>query len=426
MTRNSADEVEGRNILKRAIRSLGLGGCIGAALLLFFLLFNETTGALLLSSTGRLGSGPLLFVRVLNVVCLVLGGLLLWGRPPLKFRHLVFIAIPTLVALCFTEIFLRFYMDVIEKQRRTRDLEQYLGWALKENATDTRETPGYDKVTFHTGPGGFRLWGDLTTTGPRLMVLGDSFTHAHTVNDGEAYYDVIKQNFPHVEVFAYGNGGFGTLQEYLVLDRYFDQIKPTLVLWQFTDNDLINNSYDLEIRSRRHNNMMTRPYWRDGRIQWLHPHRYGGALDALIRNVYLFRLFDIQLRIIRAELTTSVEDELFPTHPWLLESRRITAEVLRMVEHRVGSVPVVGFCAIEPEFAPGLIKELCDEAGITYIPGVAEAVAEAKARGEQIDGHPYDLHWNASGNRLVGNLISKHLQNMDLLSTSPHPLTATK
>jgi alkylation response protein AidB-like acyl-CoA dehydrogenase len=42
-------------------------------------------------------------------------------------------------------------------------------------------------------------------------------------------------------VQVYGGHGYGTLQEYLVIDKYIDEIKPDLILLQVCSNDFTNN-----------------------------------------------------------------------------------------------------------------------------------------------------------------------------------------
>jgi len=61
------------------------------------------------------------------------------------------------------------------------------------------------------------------------------------VSDEDTYYAIIKRKLD-AEVFAYGAGGFGTLQEYMILDRYVDMIHPSLILWQFCLNDFITTT----------------------------------------------------------------------------------------------------------------------------------------------------------------------------------------
>jgi len=60
-------------------------------------------------------------------------------------------------------------------------------------------------------------------------------------------------------VYAAGIGGFGNLQEYLVLVSVFDKIKPDIVMWQLCSNDVDNNVYELD-NSSFYNNQRPRPY----------------------------------------------------------------------------------------------------------------------------------------------------------------------
>jgi hypothetical protein len=83
-------------------------------------------------------------------------------------------------------------------------------------------------------------------------------------------------------IFAYGGGGYGTLQEYMILDRYVDKINPDMVLWQFCANDLIINSHELESASFSNNNQMKRPYYENDQIKWLFPRQYRGWMDKAI------------------------------------------------------------------------------------------------------------------------------------------------
>jgi hypothetical protein len=53
------------------------------------------------------------------------------------------------------------------------------------------------------------------------------------------------------ESFAYGVMGYGTLQQYMILDRYLDEIQPGLIILQMCSNDLINNSLSVEIARDR-------------------------------------------------------------------------------------------------------------------------------------------------------------------------------
>ena len=101
-------------------------------------------------------------------------------------------------------------------------------------------------------------------------MIGDSFTHATSVSDDRTHHALLAKLLD-VEVFAYGVGGYGTLQEFLVLDRFVDVIHPDIFLWQYCANDFINNDNELERLSRFNNNGLTRPYWQNGQAQLLSP-----------------------------------------------------------------------------------------------------------------------------------------------------------
>jgi hypothetical protein len=91
-------------------------------------------------------------------------------------------------------------------------------------------------IAFQTNEYGFREWGSTSSAKPKILFVGDSFAgDAFTPND-EAYFGVIKEH-QDVEVFATGAGGYGTLQELLLLRRYVSTIEPNIFILQFCEND---------------------------------------------------------------------------------------------------------------------------------------------------------------------------------------------
>jgi hypothetical protein len=93
-----------------------------------------------------------------------------------------------------------------------------------------------------------------------ILFIGDSFTHAHEVSTGQAYFDVFEEHVKNqYSVYAAGIGGFGNLQEYLLLVSVFEEVKPDIVMWQLCGNDVDNNVYELDNASF-YNNQRPRPY----------------------------------------------------------------------------------------------------------------------------------------------------------------------
>lgn len=113
----------------------------------------------------------------------------------------------------------------------------------------------------------------------RCRSVGDSFTHAVDASSEDTYYGVLQKKLP-IEVFAYGGGGYGTLQEHLIIDRFFYLIKPDIVIVQFSSNDFANNSVEFE-RGSSDNNNRFRPYLMpDRNIRSAYPAR--NSLSALL------------------------------------------------------------------------------------------------------------------------------------------------
>ena len=141
-------------------------------------------------------------------------------------------------------------------------LDQELGWKATEHYQETlieRTNAGRPySVRRSQKQYGFRQFGDLDSKKMRLLVIGDSFTHATAVSDDRTYHALLAQLLD-VEVFAYGAGGYGTLQELMILDRYIDIIRPDVILWQYCANDFINNDNELERLSLVNNNGWVRP-----------------------------------------------------------------------------------------------------------------------------------------------------------------------
>jgi len=104
--------------------------------------------------------------------------------------------------------------------------------------------PVVDFLDKELGWQGKKVFGDLATEKIKIFVIGDSFTGGWGPKEESMYYNVLAEGL-NAEVFVYGGVGYGTLQEYLALDRYFDLIEPDLVLLQVTWNDFIDNSLKL-------------------------------------------------------------------------------------------------------------------------------------------------------------------------------------
>lgn len=306
---------------------------------------------------------------------------------------------------------------------RETEFDAYLGW---------RATPGYRyvgerqsadgsryPVVVSQNDDGFRRFGDVRSARPKLLVIGDSFTQAIHASDNATYYAILGDLLK-VEVFAYGVGGYGTLQEYMILDRYFDFIKPDVVLWQFSSNDFINNSMYLERHSTKNNNGLRRPYWQDGKVVYYLP-KIGGSVRTFAHDhsrllSFVFYQWD---RILASSPLPTVEADIAKlggAHPEFAASVRVTDELMAKVKRRVGTVPLAAFSVDDVEPYTYAFNEICRRNNITRLEGVGTAVAEHKRNGFVVNVAD-SQHWNEVGHRVAGETLAAEIRRTKLLET---------
>ena len=126
-----------------------------------------------------------------------------------------------------------------------------LGWTLAAGSRYTTYVPEPVVVSYNS-----EGWRDIEPDGRldadlRVAILGDSFVEAYSVERDESVSSrlgaLIKTSGRDGEVFNFGVGGYGTLQEYLVYQQIASTYRPQLVLLGFyLGNDVRNNDLRLE------------------------------------------------------------------------------------------------------------------------------------------------------------------------------------
>ncbi len=81
------------------------------------------------------------------------------------------------------------------------------------------------------------------TSKPTLLVLGDSQVWGANVEAAERFTDVMRKDLPGVRIVNAGVAGYGTDQEYLLLRRLWDRLRPSFVVLIFEcNNDRLDNT----------------------------------------------------------------------------------------------------------------------------------------------------------------------------------------
>jgi hypothetical protein len=82
-----------------------------------------------------------------------------------------------------------------------------------------------------------------TTARPKVLFIGDSFLWGYDVEAEDRFTEVLRRDLPGLNIVNAGIPGYGTAQEYLLLRRLWDAIKPdVIVLVVCAGNDRDDNS----------------------------------------------------------------------------------------------------------------------------------------------------------------------------------------
>jgi len=306
-----------------------------------------------------------------------------------------------------------------------------LGWRPKNNFS--KKIPVIDKsgekyfVNYSTNEFGFREFGSLNNNKKRILFVGDSWTGDPNTSDEDAYFGIVKNNLP-VEVFAIGAGGYGTLQELMLIKEYAEMIKPDILVLQYCDNDIINNSFRLEGPRITRNQKNLRPYWVDGKIKYRLPG--GNVYLFLYKYSRLFRTLDGLLSSLQYKIYKGYYPSRYKAYDaygefWKGLSQELAAEVMALKSE---SVSVTQFLLSEmrrilppdtrlitftsstddPEELR-IWQTISEGAGFITYPSVSMKVDAAEKNGEIVRVHD-GAHWNRLGNKIAGEELLKIIQ----------------
>jgi hypothetical protein len=240
-----------------------------------------------------------------------------------------------------------------------------------------------------------------------ILFIGDSFTHAHEVSTGKAYFDVFEEKMKNkYSVYAAGIGGFGNLQEYLTLVSVFDEVKPDIVMWQLCGNDVANNVYELD-NSSFYNNQRPRPYLnlRNNRLDiknpgfwlfdWSHGFRFVFHRLLLLDWKYKLGLLDL--------FNSTIALDSKARERYEKQGLEVLERVLNNAMADFPNTKFYGFSVdgrYDKEYENIFVKH-----GGVYFGEFYNYVDST----EGTNCLPLDAHWNHLGNEVAGNMLSKLL-----------------
>jgi len=171
------------------------------------------------------------------------------------------------------------------------DFDAELGWAPvpgSEGKVVTFRTTHYKHNSLGLRDQEFSL-----DAKPTIMFLGDSFVWGLDSEADERFTDLLKPRIADYKILAAGVSGYGTDQEYLLLQRLWPKVKPAVVVLIFcAQNDRQDNTRSL------YSFHYYKPYYStepDGSLQLMgqpvpRSHLMHFRDNWLVRNLWLARL----------------------------------------------------------------------------------------------------------------------------------------
>ena len=121
--------------------------------------------------------------------------------------------------------------------------DQTLGWCPIPDTTDRFLASRIIHVINNSR--GFRGPEPQINSKPGILFLGDSFVWGYDVDATDRFTEKLQSKHPEWNVYNLGVSGYGTDQEYLLLQQQFDFYKPRIVFLVFcTETDHFDNSWN--------------------------------------------------------------------------------------------------------------------------------------------------------------------------------------
>ena len=154
-----------------------------------------------------------------------------------------------LITLIIAEVALRSALGqelaIIESERTLAyQHDEDLGWFPIPNSEHQFELT--TSINLKHNSRGFRDIEHELDDKPTILFLGDSFTWGYDVEAEERFTDIIRDSLPDWNVFNLGISGYGTDQQYLLLQKHIDYYQPDKVVFIYCqDNDRLDNTMNI-------------------------------------------------------------------------------------------------------------------------------------------------------------------------------------
>src|SRR5262249_844802 len=163
--------------------------------------------------------------------------------------RLILLLATAVVSLGLTELVLRLAFHkklapTLEERILPYRSDAQLGWFPAPNTT--KQVSGCRTITATHNSRGFRDVEPPQNKKPGIIFLGDSLVWGFDVEASERFTEKLQARHKNWNIYNFGISGYGTDQEFLLLQRYFDLYRPrAVVLVICGDNDNEDNAWNV-------------------------------------------------------------------------------------------------------------------------------------------------------------------------------------
>ena len=337
-------------------------------------------------------------------------------------KGFITILVQVLIFLVLGEILSRLVITLPEQVQHlhfnTTEIDAELGWKTKANyqfQNTVADGGGVDyEIDYRTYENGFRNVNatEADTIEQKIWFIGDSYTQAVEVSNEKTFYGVLEKEFP-LNAFAYGASGYSTYQQFLVFEKYVDEIQPDVVVWQFCSNDFIDNYHELE-KAADYKIGVRRPY-----LNLQGERVYHTPIPKLLewgkksRLAYAFFLIQEKVKSKFGEKRRSAETQIAEDHldyPTYKTAYDITDLILKKIKNKLPAKTKILFFSADA-YNPQMqdFADLCIANGLPVELGTAHELNAANFGRKEMMFAYDNYHWNNRGHEVVAAALKKRL-----------------
>jgi len=318
-------------------------------------------------------------------------------------KKLTLLLVSFIFCIGLLEVLLRVHFhiqDPIVQARKTSvESGTKLGWDLRSDHEYKIADSGFYKVDDE----GFRFAPELHDEKKKtILLIGDSFTHAPELANEDVYYAKLAEL--DINFYSYGVVGWGNLQQVLKVESIIEKVNPDILIWQFSANDLIENTFAIE--SRLGKKSFGRPYLGDNsQIVYDRELDFISKFRSYFRDSraigYLFNKFHVISSLNSDEIKFSDEE--------IQTSKKVLQQVMKkMKEVLKRDTLIFSFNAGPLPFDNSLFFEAANREGHIYIYEIESMLKKAKKEKEEIFlGDQF--HWTKEGHQKVSLILTSKI-----------------